>query len=198
MNDWNRFAAELLARLELGSFEASLETAFGSQNENHRPLVREAIHASLEKATHGNLPAGHDSLSDLKRRPRVEGWALSVSHCPGLGGYIFGPSKNFVGFDLEESQRVSEKIVERVLPFEFEKSWYLKSGISPALVWAAKEASIKAFGNLTRSDLNFTLVEITSFSKDGRFTARHRHHHANGVAGSLGAYTAAVAITRAE
>lgn len=202
MSDWNRLAAELLERAELGGFEAVLDPAFGSKDDGHRARVRGDLHSKIEKATKGSLPHGHESLTDLQRRPRIDGWALSISHCPGLGGYIVGASKNFVGFDLEESTRVTEKIVERVLPFELEKSWFSASqpgpAIEPALIWAAKEASIKAFGNLTRSDLNFTLVEITSFKSDGRFTSRHRHHHARGVATSWGAYTAAVAITHDE
>ena len=198
MSDWNRLATDLLERAELSSFEAVLDSAFGSKDDGHRSRVREDLQRKIAHATNENLPPGYDSIADLKRRPRVDGWALSISHCPGLGGYVLGPSKNFVGFDLEESVRVTEKIVERVLPFELEKSWFPTSGIQPALIWAAKEASIKAFGNLTRSDLNFTLVEITSFNRDGRFTSRHRHHHAHGVAASWGAYTAAVAITRPE
>lgn len=203
MNEGSRFIADLLERVELDSFKASIDPAFGSQNEDHRPRVREALRLAVEKATGDSPPPGFDSLTDLKRRPRVDGWAMSVSHCPGLGGYILGPSKLSVGFDLEETQRVTSPIVERVLPFELEKSWYAKSSFPStttwaAMIWAAKEASIKAFGNLTRSDLNFTLVELTSFTAEGRFTARHRHHHAQGLAQSFGAHTAAIAKTRIE
>ena len=198
MNEWDRFVADLLRRVELDAFEASLDPAFGSQNEGHRQRVREALRLAIENANDNSSPPGADSLTDLKRRPRVEGWAISVSHCPGIGGYILGPSKLCVGFDLEETLRVTRPIVERVLPFELEKAWYAKSSLEPAVIWAAKEASIKAFGNLVRADLNFGVVELTSFTAEGRFTARHRHHHVQGLAQGFGDHTAAIAKTRSE
>ena len=164
---------------------------FGSSNANHRTQLRHAlqdfIRSAAAKSQSGNeeeFLRAVNALTNLAIRPRVPGWALSVSHCGTLGGFI--ASKNAannateVGIDFESASRVSESIAVRVAPFAGEKALLemLKDTHAPwALFWVAKEAAIKAFGNRFPTEApHFGEIEITSINLIARtFTARlHR------------------------
>lgn len=119
-----------------------------------------------------------EAIMNLDVRPRVNGWALSISHCPSLGGVALTRGSFGLGFDVEETARVSAAATARVASFSTEKS--IVEHASPVAFWVAKESSIKAFSNLARIDLNYGVVEMTSLLADGAFTSRWKEHEAIG------------------
>ena len=72
-------------------------------------------------------------------RPHCSFAAISVSHCPVLGGFIFSFNRKIsVGLDMEQSHRVNEQLIGRL-----SKAEELKQAPDPSLLWAAKEAAFK-------------------------------------------------------
>lgn len=123
---------------------------FGSNANDHRHAIRSSLQQSLSSVAKENL----DSLVDLKKVPRLKTYAISISHCPSLGGFVYAEKYTpqlAIGFDIELISRVTFPIAARVLPHEVErelKAVILQKETSlPAQVWAAKEAAIKCFAN---------------------------------------------------
>lgn len=154
--------------LKFDDIDVHLSDAFGSASPDHRVRLRTALQkhiAQLEPAASSVAQIG-----DLSKPPRIEGWAISVSHCPPLGGFIAKKSARAMGLDFEISSRVSREIAARVAAFPREKDFaeeIEKLPLPQAIFWVAKEASIKAFGN-RHPDLrpHFGIIEITSFDFD--------------------------------
>jgi 4'-phosphopantetheinyl transferase len=86
----------------------------------HNPQHKELIYAALDQ--------------HLQRSPHPHS---SISHTESEGGFVL--SQFPVGFDIEVSERVTEKIVARVSSEE-----EVRSSPSFASLWSAKEASFKA------------------------------------------------------
>ena len=79
------------------------------------------------------------ALLNLKQRPECPFVSLSVSHCNYLGGFVFVFGKKFsIGFDIENAQRVTKKIISRI-----SSKKEVQQAPHPALLWTAKEASLK-------------------------------------------------------
>jgi phosphopantetheinyl transferase (holo-ACP synthase) len=110
--------------LGLKHLEVHLRPSWGSQN----PGFRESIHGDLKAFMAKAYP-----LSDS-----------SISHCRSLGGFAFTQFDYDrlcqLGFDLEESDRVSHEVSLRICTTaqEYEKA------PSNASLWTAKEAAFKA------------------------------------------------------
>jgi phosphopantetheinyl transferase len=65
----------------------------------------------------------------------------SLSHAPQMGGVLFAPSP--CGFDIELTDRVTEKIVQRVSsPSEWGS--FLKTKLPFSYLWCAKESAWKS------------------------------------------------------
>ena len=65
--------------------------------------------------------------------------AISISHCPILGGFIFSFDKGLsVGLDIELVYRLKDKLLSRISTKE-----EAREAPGPAFLWAAKEASFK-------------------------------------------------------
>ena len=72
-------------------------------------------------------------------KPESPRAVISISHCPGLGGFIFSPAKQrSIGLDMEKTKRVKGRIIRRV---STEKE--LRQAPNFALLWTAKEAGLK-------------------------------------------------------
>ena len=72
-------------------------------------------------------------------RPDCSFAAISVSHCPVLGGFVFSfNSEVALGLDMEQSHRVNEQLIGRLSNTE-----ELRKAPDPSLLWAAKEAAFK-------------------------------------------------------
>ena len=65
--------------------------------------------------------------------------AISISHCPALGGFIFSFDKRLsLGLDVELADRLTDKLLSRISTEE-----ELKSAPGAAFLWVAKEAGFK-------------------------------------------------------
>jgi hypothetical protein len=166
--------------LNLDGLELITSMSYASVVPDHRSALRSL---AVERLSARLGPLSErvrlDPLINLDLRPRIDQWAISISHCPRLGGLAIAPGSFGLGFDVEESSRVSKAASVRVAPFKGERS--IVDAFSPVSFWVAKESSIKAFGNLGLVDLNFTVVEITCMNADGTFTSRWKNHEARGL-----------------
>ena len=106
-----------------------------------RVALRNLLVEDLEKSF-GDLSGDggwRERLLKPGNRPHLPDVAISLSHCPSLGGFIFSAAKNFsLGFDVEEASRV-DRAVEYLARVE-----EIGSSPSRALLWVAKEAAFKA------------------------------------------------------
>lgn len=153
------------------------DAEFGSDSVGHRERLRERLYRYvLQESERLGLEIRSDFRSrilDLSRPPRLAGWSLSISHCPTVGGFIALPSVRPIGLDLEIASRISPKVIHRIASFPSEKNHIsdielyrdrMRIEEAAASFWTAKEAAIKAFGNLDpESKPYFGDVEITAF-----------------------------------
>lgn len=91
---------------------------WSSQIENHRELIHAEI-KSLEKSL--GIQSG------------------SISHCPTLGGFVASTQKRRLGFDIEESSRITKDVLSRMFSQD-----EIAAAPHPYLLWCAKEALFKA------------------------------------------------------
>lgn len=105
---------------------------FSSKNPVHRLNIRLGIVES-------NLlsPADHEKILDLSQRPKSSDYFFSISHTESFGGYV--QSDQLVGFDIEQSHRVQQKIIQRV-----SSAAEMASAPGADYLWTAKEAVFKA------------------------------------------------------
>ncbi len=107
--------------LQLPSLEIFLKSEWGSHIENHSQAIHEAL-----------------------KNWNSDSSAASISHCPGMGGFIATSRKPGetlqLGFDIEETDRVTAAIARRVCQQEDE----FQKAPSPASLWSAKEAAFKS------------------------------------------------------
>lgn len=163
-----------------------LSEDFSSRTPDHRVRLRAALLAHIEseaRRLHLSVDTkDRDSILDLSALPHIDGWGLSVSHCPDLGGFAVNPVSPAIGLDLEVASRVTARIAQRVAAFDGEKKLLLKLeeseiALSPnAFFWCAKEASLKVCGNaFIGHSPHVGQVEITALDLDARtFSARGR------------------------
>lgn len=123
-------------------------------------------------------------------KPQQDLMALSISHCKNLALFAFTFKKNekenlSIGIDIEESQRVSKALVSRISQeqeyYEFEKSTLQPP--KPSLLWAAKEASFKAFSG--KKALLISECRIFSWKKSKEnyyFQSSYKAQKAQGIA----------------
>ena len=73
--------------------------------------------------------------------------AISISHCPILGGFIFSFDKRLsLGLDVELVYRLTDKLLSRISTKD-----ELKAAPGAAFLWAAKEASFKCASSLEKA-----------------------------------------------
>lgn len=167
---------QMARTLGLSGLHCEISEGFASQVADHRFQIRRALKKSLSKTVNRELSA----LDNLLVPPRLPETAISISHCPTLGGFIhLSKSENLsslgfeitgIGFDIEISDRVSVPVAKKVLPHSSESFLHdlFESGEPsiPACVWAAKESSIKSVGNaLVDRQIFYGNVALTEFKK---------------------------------
>jgi phosphopantetheinyl transferase (holo-ACP synthase) len=145
---------EMAGALNLEGLRCQLSEAFSSKVPEHRDKIRGALKGSISSNSRGNSTESLDSLLDLQLLPRLYLEAISISHCPSLGGFVhLAKNDSFlgIGFDIEIANRVSVAVARKVLPHSSELFLHtlLESEDSsiPACIWAAKESAIKSIGN---------------------------------------------------
>lgn len=168
---------------------------WSSDSSNHRIAIRSAVGESLQASTEHHAE-NLIRLQNLREIPRLVGHALSISHCPDLGGFVLAPQfDGSIGFDVEIAARITVPIAARVLPHaseSFLRDQLALADASPIAtsIWTAKEAAIKCFGNaFADRTLNYTNVELIKLEPDFEsgfsFTARFETHLATGLLATL-------------
>ena len=202
------FKHRLADPLRLEQAITHLSDQWGSEIDNHRVAIRSAVGKALlqEGSTRAAVNERDlESLANLREIPRLKSHALSISHCPDLGGFILVPNLlNSVGFDIEISSRIKIPIAARVLPHA--KEAILRDRLADASaaplatsIWAAKESAIKCFGNaFAEHTVNYTNVELVSLDTDQNsgftFTARFENGLAHGLVANNGQHVFALAV----
>jgi phosphopantetheinyl transferase (holo-ACP synthase) len=176
--------------LGLINSEIFLRPEWGSGSGNHRLAIRTSL---AERIKSFGISGDHlEPIMNLSKVPRSSRHALSISHCPDLGGFCLVPNSNFkLGFDVEIVSRIKTPIVERVLPHAEESP--IRSKLHTrnqdqfsALAWAAKECSIKCFGNLIHNaTFSFANVSLLQLEQQPNsiffFTAKSGDHRVQGL-----------------
>lgn len=198
---------KLATPIGLANAEFNLHEDWNSKSSNHRMRIREAAADRLRQFSTSEQDIA--AVLDLNRFPRLTNHALSISHCPNLGGFVLVPNAQLaVGFDIEISSRISIPVATRVLPHSSEhearlmaaqKTRQVSTGNLPAMLWAAKESAIKSFGHaFPDKALNFTNVELVEvkFDRDfgATFSARHGDSEARGLVEQLNERTYALTV----
>ncbi|MCY4513325.1 MAG: hypothetical protein OXB86_06525, partial [Bdellovibrionales bacterium] len=113
-----------------------------ARKELRKSLVTEleTSYSSLKKTLPEDFFGKHcENLLTPGARPDCSFAAISVSHCPVLGGFIFSFNQKIsLGLDMEQSHRVNEQLIGRL-----SKTEELQKAPDPSLLWAAKEAAFK-------------------------------------------------------
>lgn len=160
---------------------------WSSESEGHRLAIRTAVGEKLNISEEENL----SRLKNLREIPRLANHALSISHCPDLGGFVLIPNfTGSIGFDVEIGARITVPIAERVLPHPSElciRERLLRpdAPLIAASIWTAKEAAIKCFGNaFAEQTMNYVNVELLDLQSEASlgfsFTARFGTNIATG------------------
>jgi hypothetical protein len=110
-----------------------------SETPDHRLYLRQALSQILRDDFGLSAEA---PLLDLSQRPRVPGYSLSLSHCPGGSALLVGSDKFFVGVDVEVTQRISTAVVGRIA-----QGREADEAPHPSFVFCSKEAAYKAFNS---------------------------------------------------
>lgn len=93
---------------------------------DHRQQIRASLRASL----------GGEGFDDSPPRPL--NWSVSISHARFFGGWLAVPRPHRVGFDVEVSERIQPRIIERVCSRQ-----EVAECPNPAFLWCAKESYYK-------------------------------------------------------
>lgn len=101
---------------------------WSSRSENYRQKIR----SSLSHET------GEDCHS-LTGPPKLRGYHASIAHCPIAGGYVAQKRPAYkIGFDLEDRERLTRQLIERVSTPE-----EIAQAPAHETLWVAKEAAFK-------------------------------------------------------
>lgn len=109
-------------------------------------------------------PKENEMLLDLNQRPKTADWNFSVSHSDKIGGYV--QSDQIIGLDIERSERVQKKIIQRV---STEKEMSEAPGTD--YLWTAKEAVFKALSLEVMSQAVVTDWQPTNYLETLKFRA---------------------------
>lgn len=133
-----------------------LSKNLGAEKANYRYLLRESILNNIESS----LNIDTKGILDLERIPKIEGYALSISHAQKIGGFALSENSKSIGFDIEETERISKDTVLRICAAD-------EKFPSHDFMWVAKEAAFKAIGNgvLTPKPSVVSEVKITDWQR---------------------------------
>lgn len=124
--------SELLTELDV---RGDAQTEWGSQNRDHRELIRQSISQNLTDLKNADQKA----LADLGTPPRPHNWCVSISHALNCGGWMAVRRPSQIGWDVELKSRLRPELIERVCePDE------LEAAPRVGLLWSAKESYFKA------------------------------------------------------
>ncbi len=108
-----------------------------SNKDKNRLSLREHLALTIQKEL-PDITFNKGSLLDLSARPQLSGINVSISHTQTHGLFAITPSDIVVGVDIEQEDRVTKNIVQRVS----HESEQITN--HPASIWVLKEAGFKA------------------------------------------------------
>ncbi|MES2803647.1 MAG: 4'-phosphopantetheinyl transferase superfamily protein [Bdellovibrionota bacterium] len=155
---FNQFAAFVERDSGLMASGLILEE-FSSKNPAHRLNIRMGIVESNVLTS-----AENELLLDLNQRPKTTDWNFSISHSDKIGGYI--QSDQIIGMDIERSERVLAKTIQRVSSEE-----EMKAAPGTDYLWTAKEAVFKALALEVMSQAVVTDWQPCTFVDTYKFRA---------------------------
>ncbi|MBX3020740.1 MAG: 4'-phosphopantetheinyl transferase superfamily protein [Bdellovibrionales bacterium] len=149
------------------------EAAWGAHGPQSRLLIRQSLVEALEPASEDR-----ETLLNLHKRPRVNGWSISISHATSEGGWValadaphaIGDRHPVsVGLDIETAARITQGVIERMCTAS-----EIAAAPQVAYLWAAKEAAYKSIPDGSQPQV-LSAVSILTWQPDGpgvyRFTA---------------------------
>lgn len=115
--------------------ELYLDSKWASTYSQHRLKIRRQVYKKTKDKT----------VLDLDSVPCLKIGFVSISHCPVMGGFIF--SKQRLGFDLEQYQRLSTSLIDQI---SFSEEQILcrdsfKNSLKNS-IWTIKESVYKLYG----------------------------------------------------
>jgi hypothetical protein len=163
-------------------FHVDLRPEWGCENENHRIEIRKGILEYL-KQHHPDQVA--DSIWDLETPPLLKNLFVSISHCEGIGGFAL--CSKGLGLDIERTDRISQKIIDRIsTENEIEQAPHFE------LLWPAKESVFKC----STEFYTISQIQITQWQKSQDETFSFTSLTANGWAFMDSTYSFALAIKK--
>lgn len=135
------------AILEFNNLNAEFfcDTKWASTYSEHRLNLRRHVYKKTK----------NKSVLNLNERPKLPDQFISISHCPKMGGFVI--SKEKVGLDLEQHQRLSLNSIRRVATESeierFDDHHY-------PLIWTIKESVFKCGSGV---DVPMSKVSILDF-----------------------------------
>ena len=147
----------LLAELQKlsPSVQGKCSEEWGAGTPSSRLWIRQSLSASLP----GLAPEEQAAITNLDMPPRPRAWSLSVSHTPGMGGWVAVLRDHQIGWDVERKVRISPNIIQRVCQAD-----EVTGAPHGSFLWCAKESFFKAledFQPLTLPELTITNWQST-------------------------------------
>jgi phosphopantetheinyl transferase (holo-ACP synthase) len=174
--------------LGLPTLRVFLDGRIHSGIQDHRVLLRQHLMETL-KQSFPQIPA------NLLAKVGIPGEVLplqsvhfSISHSPQAGGYAVADSGAPLGFDIEDTSRVSPRISQRIRHADD-----LPKAQASVHFWAAKEAAFKSFFMNESSTLS--QIAITSWDETSNgisFRAQTAHASGNGVVSRIHALSISI------
>lgn len=130
---FNKVYDQVMTAIPGEIFYAQMQEDWGSHNSNHRMLIRKAL---LEYLKQNHPSEVEDSIWDLESPPVLKTLKVSISHCHKMGGFVV--CSRPVGFDVEETSRITPRLLERITTEEERKRCP-----EPEILWTAKESIFK-------------------------------------------------------
>ncbi len=130
---------------------------FGAKNTNNRQLLRESLLKDLKS---DGFKVIDQEILNLAALPKCEDLGISISHTEDIGGYLIGNGVKAVGFDIESTDRISEKVAQRIAKSN-------ENYPAPDFYWGAKEATYKLLSTLGKAPAVISEIEILKWEEDG-------------------------------
>jgi hypothetical protein len=176
-----------LVRAELTAnevFHIDVRPNWGNENPEYRKEIRKGILDYLHRH-HPDQVA--DSIWDLNSPPLLKSLFVSISHCKGMGGFAL--STQALGFDVEDTTRISQQVIDRVSTEE-----ELKACPEFELLWPAKEAVFKC----STEFYTITHIQILNWEKSQNDTYFFKCLTAQGWAFKDSSHSYALAIKKVK
>jgi phosphopantetheinyl transferase (holo-ACP synthase) len=138
--------APLTTALGLVTLEIHASPLWASANSDHRKLLHAALDTRIRElgcvlTQSSPYPVSAPENLGLITQEIPRSISISVSHSPTVGGFaLLSSREGVIGFDIEDADRVTEKVAKRI-EADGEKR---PEDLAPELFWAAKEAAYKS------------------------------------------------------